>query len=122
MGRHRPIALALLVAAGALILMALAALEVSTVALIAISGAVLLAVAGPGLALVGDGIAKAGGDPRNATFLMNLAWGPAAALGAVAAGLVHGARGAELSILLLAGIAVLTALLVRRSAAPAPTP
>lgn len=118
MGRHRPIALALLVAAVALILMALAALEVSTVALIAVAGAVLLAIGGPGLALVGDGIARMGGDARNATFLMNLAWGPSAAIGAVAAGLVHGARGAELSLILLAGVAVLSMLLVRRSAGP----
>lgn len=116
MGRHRPIGLALIVAAVALVLMALAALEISTVALIAIAGAVLLAIAGPGLALVGDAIAAEGGDPRNSTFLMNITWGPAAALGAVAAGIAHGAQGAELSLLLLAGIAVFSVLLVRRSA------
>ena len=114
LGRRKPLMLALLVATIAIVLIAAAAFEVSTVALIAIAGAFMLAVAGPGLALVGDGIHDAGGDPAHATFLMNMFWGPAAALGAIAAGLVHGAIGAEISLLMLAAIAAVSFLFVRR--------
>jgi hypothetical protein len=45
---------------------------------------------------------------------MNLFWGPAAALGAISAGLVHGSAGAELSLLILAAIAVVSMVFVRR--------
>ena len=116
LGRRKPLMLGLAVAAIAIVLIAAAAFEVSTVALIAIAGAFMLAVAGPGLALVGDGVHEAGGDPAHATFLMNMAWGPAAALGAVSAGLVHGSTGAELSLLMLAAVAAVSLLLVRRYA------
>ena len=116
LGRRRPLMLALVVAGVAVVLIAAAAFEVSTVALIAIAGAFLLAIAGPGLALVGDGIREAGGDPAHATFLMNVCWGPSAALGAIAAGLVHGSIGAEISLLMLAAIAALSFLFVRRLA------
>jgi hypothetical protein len=63
---------------------------------------------------VGDGIHDLHGDPAHATFLMNMAWGPAAALGAISAGFLHGATGAELSLLMLATIAAVSILLVRR--------
>lgn len=116
LGRRKPLMLGLAVAAIAIVLIAAAAFEVSTVALIAIAGAFMLAVAGPGLALVGDGVHEAGGDPAHATFLMNMAWGPAAALGAVSAGLAHGSTGAELSLLMLAAVAAVSLLLVRRHA------
>ena len=116
LGRRRPLMLALAVAGIAVVLIAAAAFEVSTVALIAIAGAFMLAVAGPGLALVGDGIHEEGGDPAHATFLMNLFWGPSAALGAIAAGLVHGSIGAEVSLLMLAAIVALSFVFVRRLA------
>jgi MFS family permease len=114
LGRRTPISLALLVAAIALGLLAAAAFEVPTVILIAIAGAVMLAVAGPGLALVGDEIHANGGDPSHATFLMNMTWGPAAALGALLAGLAHGHTGAELSLIGLGVVALGTLVLVRR--------
>ncbi len=114
LGRRRPLMLALAVAAVAIALIAALAFEVSTVALIAIAGAFMLAIAGPGLALVGDGVHDLGGDPAHATFLMNMAWGPAAALGAISAGIVHGAVGAEVSLLMLTAIAVISLVLVRR--------
>ena len=106
--------LALVVAAIAIFLIIAVAFEVSTVALIAIAGAFLLAVAGPGLALVGDGINDLGGDPAHGTFLMNVTWGPAAALGAISAGLVHGSVGAERALLLLCVVAVISLVIVRR--------
>ena len=114
LGRRRPLMLALAVAAVAIALIAALAFEVSTVALIAIAGAFMLAIAGPGLALVGDGVHDLGGDPAHATFLMNMAWGPAAARGAISAGIVHGAVGAEVSLLMLTAIAVISLVLVRR--------
>jgi len=114
LGRRKPLVLALIVAAIAISLIIAATSEISTVALIAIAGAFMLAIAGPGLALVGDGIHDLHGDPAHAAFLMNMAWGPAAALGAITAGFLHGATGAELSLLMLATIAAVSILLVRR--------
>ena len=116
MGRRRPLMLALAVAAIAIALIAAVSFEISTVVLIAIAGAFMLTVAGPGLALIGDGIIAEGGDPAGATFLLNVFWGPAAAIGAIGAGLVHGAVSAEVSFLLLAGVAAVSAVAVRRYA------
>ncbi len=113
-GRRRPLLLALGVSAFAILLMLGATLKIPTVALIAIAGAFMLAVAGPGLALVGDGVRDLRGDPAHATVLMNLCWGPAAALGAITAGMVHGARGAMLSLLLLAIVAAVSVIPVQR--------
>ncbi|MFM9124469.1 MAG: MFS transporter [Actinomycetota bacterium] len=116
LGRRKPLMLALVVAAIAITLIAAVSLEVSTVVLIAVAGAFMLTVAGPGLALIGDGIIRDGGDPAGATFLMNVFWGPAAAIGAIGAGLVHGGVSAEISFLLLAAVAGASALAVRRYA------
>ncbi|MEY3735430.1 MAG: hypothetical protein RLZZ624_488 [Cyanobacteriota bacterium] len=113
-GRRRPLMLALSVSAIAILLMLGATLKIPTVVLIAIAGAFMLAVAGPGLALVGDGVRELRGDPAHATVLMNLCWGPAAALGAITAGMVHGARGAGLSLLLLAFVAAVSLIPVHR--------
>lgn len=113
-GRRKPLMLSLIVSTFAILIMVAAAFEVSTIALIAIAGAFMLAIAGPGLALVGDGIAHEGGDPAHATFLMNMCWGPAAALGAISAGLVHDAASAEVSLLMLAAVTTLSFMLVRR--------
>ncbi len=115
-GRRKPLMLSLIVSTFAILIMVAAAFEVSTIVLIAIAGAFMLTIAGPGLALIGDGIAHEGGDPAHATFLMNMCWGPAAALGAISAGLVHGAASAEISLLMLAAVAALSLVLVRRYA------
>jgi predicted MFS family arabinose efflux permease len=115
-GRRKPLILALVVAAIAIALIAAAAFQISTVVLIAIAGAFMLTVAGPGLALIGDGIIGEGGDPSGATLLMNVFWGPAAAIGAIGAGLVHGGITAEISFLLLAAITGASAVAVRRYA------
>ncbi len=115
-GRRKPLMLSLIVSTFAILIMVAAAFEVSTVVLIAIAGAFMLTIAGPGLALIGDGIAHEGGDPAHATFLMNMCWGPATALGAISAGLVHGAASAEISLLMLAAVAALSLVLVRRYA------
>ena len=115
-GRRDPLTLALVVTAIAIALMAATSLKLSTVVLISIGGAFMLAVAGPGLALIGDGISLNGGDTAGATLLMNLFWGPAAALGAISAGLVHGALGAEWSFLLLTAVAAVSIIPVRRDA------
>ena len=116
LGRRKPLMLALSVATIALLLIAAASFETSTVMLIAIAGAFMLAIAGPGLALVGDGIHELGGDSAHGTFLMNMFWGPAATLGAISAGLVHGSTGAEVSLLMLAVVAASSLVLVRRLA------
>ena len=116
LGRRKPLMLALSVATIALLLIAAASFETSTVMLIAIAGAFMLAIAGPGLALVGDGIHELGGDPTHSTFLMNMFWGPAATLGAISAGLVHGSTGAEVSLLMIAVVAASSLVLVRRLA------
>jgi DHA1 family solute carrier family 18 vesicular amine transporter 1/2 len=108
LGRRKPLMLALIVATIALLLITAASFETSTI--------VLIAIAGPGLALVGDGIHELGGDPAQGTFLMNMFWGPAATLGAISAGLVHGSIGSEVSLLMLAVVAASSVVLVRRLA------
>jgi DHA1 family inner membrane transport protein len=113
-GRERPVALTLLVAAAMLVAIALAAFEASTIVLIAMTGALMTAIGGPGLAMVGDEIARHGGDPAQATFLMNLSWGPTAVVGAIAAGVFHGHVGAELALALLCAVALATAAVVFR--------
>ena len=115
-GRQMPILLALISAAVAVILMTLAALEVPTIILIALTGALLMTIGGPGLALIGDEITAHGGSTIQATLLMNTAWGPSAALGAILAGLFHGAVGAELSFAVLAAVALGSAFAVHRFA------
>lgn len=115
LGRERPTAIALSGAAIALLAIILAAFEVSTIALIALTGALMMTIGGPGLALIGDEIARRGGDPAQATLLMNLFWGPTAAVGAIAAGIFHDAVGAELAFGMLGVVAVLSAIVVYRA-------
>jgi predicted MFS family arabinose efflux permease len=114
LGRERPTAIALSGAAIALLAIILAAFEVSTIALIALTGALMMSIGGPGLALIGDEIARRGGDPAQATLLMNLFWGPTAALGAIAAGIFHDAVGAVLAFGMLAAVAAVSAAVVYR--------
>ena len=115
-GRRGALTLALAVATIAIALIAATSLQISTMILIAIAGAFMLAVAGPGLALIGDGIARHSGDPAAAPLLMNMFWGPAAALGAISAGHVHGVLGAEQSFLMLTAVAAASIVAVRRNA------
>lgn len=116
LGRRNPVMLALAVATISVALIVALAFKISTVVLIAIAGACLLAVAGPGLSLIVDSISRDGGDPAGATLLMNLFWGPAAAIGSIAAGLVHGDFGVQVSLVMLATVAALSVLVVRRYA------
>lgn len=81
-------------------------------ALVAISGALLAPLGSPGFALICDAVERRGGDDAQATFLMNLFWGPIAASGAAVAGIFHGAVGAQLSFALLAMVTLVSAGLV----------
>ena len=54
-----------------------------------------------------------------ATLLMNFFWGPTAALGAISAGLVHGASGAESSFLILNAVTFVSFVLMARILKPA---
>ena len=119
-GRERPAAIALICAAVAITVIVLTAIEVSTIALIAMTGALMTTIGGPGLALVGDEIARRGGDPAQATLLMNLFWGPTAAVGAVAAGIFHDAIGAAAALGMLGVVALISAAVVYRERAAAP--
>jgi energy-converting hydrogenase Eha subunit B len=82
--------------------------------LIAIAGSVFSVVDGPGFALVGDGVESLGGNATTTTFLVNLSWGPSAALGAVLAGVCHDAVGAALSFGVLAAVTAISAGLIYR--------
>jgi hypothetical protein len=88
--------------------------RVALVALIAIAGSVFSVVDGPGFALVGDGVESLGGNDTTTTFLVNLSWGPSAALGAVLAGVCHDVAGAALSFGVLAAVTAFSAGLVYR--------
>lgn len=114
-GRRRPIMLALTVSVIAMGLILVTDSRPANIVLIAIAGACVSAVAGPGLALASDSIRERGGDLTHATFLMNLFWAPAAALGAIAAGMFHGGWGGKGAFLILAAVAIASILLVRLS-------
>lgn len=113
-GRERPTAIALVSATVAIAVIILAAIEFSTIALIALTGALMVTIGGPGLALIGDEIAHRGGDPAQATLLMNLFWGPTAAIGAIAAGVFHDAIGAVAALAMLGVVALVSAAVVYR--------
>ena len=116
MGRRQPL-LVLMTFAAILLGMLIGVEErIPLVILIAIGGALFSLVDGPGFALVGDGVQMRGGNDAEATFLMNLFWGPSAALGAILAGVFHGTGGAMLSFAVLAGITGISALVVYRFA------
>jgi len=116
MGRRQPL-LVLMTFAAILLGMLIGVEErIPLVILIAIGGAIFSLVDGPGFALVGDGVQMRGGNDAEATFLMNLFWGPSAALGAILAGVFHGTGGAMLSFAVLAGITGISAVLVQRFA------
>ena len=118
-GRRFPLLIAFGAASFALLLIVLVQLKLTTAVLIAVVGALLLAVGGPGLAMVGDRVERRGGDVGEATLLMNFFYGPTAALGAISAGLVHGAHGAESSFLILNAITFVSLILMARILKPA---
>jgi MFS family permease len=113
-GRRRPLtALMLLTAIAMSMLMSIHERE-AMVVLIAIAGSFFSVVDGPGFALVGDGVESLGGNSADTTFLVNLSWGPSAALGAILAGVCHDAVGANLSFAVLAAVAAVSAGIVYR--------
>lgn len=113
-GRRPPLMVLMLLSAIAMSMLIPIHERVALVALIAIAGSVFSVVDGPGFALVGDGVESLGGSDTTTTFLVNLSWGPSAALGAIIAGVCHDAVGAGLSFGVLAAVIAFSAGLVYR--------
>jgi MFS family permease len=113
-GRPRPLMVLMLLTAIAMSMLILIHERVALVVLIAIGGSVFSVMDGPGFALVGDGVESLGGNAAATTFLVNLSWGPSAALGAILAGVCHDAVGADLSFAVLATVAVVSAGIIYR--------
>jgi len=113
-GRRPPLMVLMLLTAIAMPMLISIHERVALVALIAIAGSVFSVVDGPGFALVGDGVESLGGNAAVTTFLVNLSWGPSAALGAVLAGVCHDAVGAALSFGVLAAVTAISAGLIYR--------
>jgi len=113
-GRRPPLIVLMLLSAIAMSMLIPIHERVALVALIAIAGSVFSVVDGPGFALVGDGVESLGGNDTTTTFLVNLSWGPSAALGAIIAGVCHDAVGAGLSFGVLAAVIAFSAGLVYR--------
>jgi len=113
-GRRPPLIVLMLLSAIAMSMLIPIHERVALVALIAIAGSVFSVVDGPGFALVGDGVESLGGSDTTTTFLVNLSWGPSAALGAIIAGVCHDAVGAGLSFGVLAAVIAFSAGLVYR--------
>jgi MFS family permease len=115
-GRARPLIVLLLLATVALLVLMMVTMPLPAAALIAVGGTLLTLVGGPSFALLTDAVQAQGKSTVEATFLMNLYWGPSAALGAILGGIFHGAVGAELSFGFLAVVLVASAGLVARYA------
>jgi len=113
-GRRPPLIVLMLLSAIAMSMLIPIHERVALVALISIAGSVFSVVDGPGFALVGDGVESLGGSDTTTTFLVNLSWGPSAALGAIIAGVCHDAVGAGLSFGVLAAVIAFSAGLVYR--------
>ncbi|MGV0993314.1 MAG: MFS transporter [Mycobacterium sp.] len=113
-GRLRPLFVLMALAAITLAILVPVEARVPLIVLIAISGSFMSLLGGPGFALVVDGVDLRGGNAAEATFLMNLFWGPAAALGAILAGFFHDAVGAELSFVVLSAVTAVSAGIVYR--------
>ena len=114
-GRLGPLFVLMVLAAITLAIVIPVEVRIPLVVLIAMSGSLVDLVGGPGFALVTDRVDTLGGNAAAATFLMNLFWGPAAALGAVLGGIFHGAVGAGLSFAVLSAVASMSAVLVYRN-------
>jgi MFS family permease len=113
-GRRRPLLVLMLLTAIAMSILIPIQERVALVVLIAIAGSLFSVADGPGFALVGDGVESLGGNATTTTFLVNLSWGPSAALGAVLAGICHDAVGAALSFGALAAVTTFSAGLIYR--------
>ena len=113
-GRRRPLFILMLVTGIAMSMLIPIHERVALAVLIAIAGSFFSVVDGPGFALVGDGVESLGGNAAATTFLVNLSWGPFAALGAILAGVCHDVAGAALSFGVLAAVTVFSAGLIYR--------
>jgi MFS family permease len=113
-GRRRPRFILMLLAVIAMSMLIPIHERVALLVLIAIAGSFFSVVDGPGFALVGDGVESLGGNAAATTFLVNLSWGPFAALGAIVAGVCHDVAGAALSFSVLAAVTAFSAGLVYR--------
>ncbi|MEJ6537760.1 MAG: MFS transporter [Mycobacterium sp.] len=113
-GRPRPLLILLLITAIAMSMLIPIHQRAALVVLIAIAGSFFSVVDGPGFALVGDGVESLGGSATATTFLVNLSWGPFAALGAILAGVCHDVAGADLSFAVLATVAAVSAGIIYR--------
>ena len=113
-GRRRPLLVLMLLTAIAMSILIPIQERVALVVLIAIAGSLFSVADGPGFALVGDGVESLRGNATTTTFLVNLSWGPSAALGAVLAGICHDAVGAALSFGALAAVTTFSAGLIYR--------
>ena len=113
-GRRQPLLILMLVTAMTMSMLIPIHERVALVVLIAIAGSFFSVVDGPGFALVGDGVESLGGNAAATTFLVNLSWGPFAALGAILAGVCHDVVGAALSFGVLAAVTAFSAGLIYR--------
>ena len=113
-GRRRPLLVLMLLTAITMSMLIPIHERMALVVLIAVAGSIFSVVDGPGFALVGDGVESLGGNDATTTFLVNLSWGPSAALGAVLAGVCHDVAGAGLSFGALAAVTAFSAGLVYR--------
>jgi len=113
-GRRRPLLILMLLAVIAMSMLIPIQERVALLVLIAIAGSFFSVVDGPGFALVGDGVESLGGNDTDTTFLVNLSWGPFAALGAIVAGVCHDVAGAALSFGVLTAVTAFSAGLIYR--------
>jgi predicted MFS family arabinose efflux permease len=113
-GRLGPLCVLMVLAAVTLAILIPLEARLPVTVLIAISGSLITLLGGPGFALIVDAVDLRGGNAAEATFLMNLFWGPSAALGAILAGIFHGAVGAWLSFAVLSAVAAASAGIVYR--------
>ena len=113
-GRGLPLFALMLLAAVVLVILVPIQDRILLIVLIVVGGALFTLVGGPGFAVVGDAVESLGGNDAEATFLMNLFNGPAAALGAILGGVLHGAAGGGLPFGMLAAVAALSAGVIYR--------
>lgn len=113
-GRRRPLLVLMLLTTTAMSVLIPIQQRAALIVLIAVAGSVFSLLDGPGFALVGDGVESLGGNDTATTFLVNLSWGPFAALGAILAGVCHDAIGAGLSFGVLAAVTAFSAGLIYR--------
>jgi predicted MFS family arabinose efflux permease len=113
-GERPPIAVALLMAVASLAYLIMVESRFAIVVLIAQGGALLMLTATPGWALLFDAVDNRGGSVGDASLLSNLFTGPAEAVGAVLAGLLHNAGGAGLSFGVLGSVSLISVYVIYR--------